>query len=637
MLNHFRSFSGSIVTKILMLLLIASFGMWGIGDMLGSSASNATLAKIGSQSISVDSFQRELAVENDRVRRQLGANYSEELIKRLNVPQFVIRRMVQEALLRQEAERMGFIPDDTTVAFEIRKTPAFLNGSGVFDRARFETALRNQSVSEKTYVERTRMQLATDKLLDALLVDMPIDDKLLATLQAAYDQGRTIALFKLSADSLNAGSPPTDDDLKNFQKLHAEAFTIPEYRTVSFVRFSADDAKATKKAFTEEALNEYYHAHEDQFHTPEKREVEQLLYSNEEKAKEAYEQVKTGKPFADIAQAIEPLNRNALSLGFIDRKGMLDSAADTVFRLKAGGFTEPVKSPFGWHIFRVATIQPEGVEPLEKVRAQVEAGLRLAMEETVLTDKINQIEDALAGGSTLKEAAAAVGLPVEQAGSFDKEGKTPQGAMNTAIPKLDKFIDVAFKTEEKTESSVTSSRGGIYYVLRVDALAPEKLRPFAEAKADIIKAYKRYQGDKAVADAAGKIEAELGKHKKAADIIAEHKLHGIASGSISRGSKTLGETHLPPSFIAKIFSADIGELTPPMRDRDGNFLLAHITGTAPRTGGESDVKLSKNEMVQQMQEEMMMQYLQHLETLYPVDIHQETLDQLTQEPGNAPR
>ena len=176
MLNSFRSFSGSIVTKILLVLLIASFAMWGIGDMLGGSTSGKALAKIGTQSISVEQYRRELAEESERVRRQLGASYSEELLRRLNVPQFVLRRMVQEALLQQEALRMGFIPDDTTVALEIRKTPAFINHSGVFDKARFESTLRNQGVSEKTYVENLRMQLATDKLLDVLAIDLPVSD-----------------------------------------------------------------------------------------------------------------------------------------------------------------------------------------------------------------------------------------------------------------------------------------------------------------------------------------------------------------------------------------------------------------------------------------------------------------------------
>lgn len=637
MLNSFRAFSNNFITRILLVLLIASFALWGIGDMLGRPSSNHTLAKIGSQSISAEDYRRELAIEGERIRRQLGANYSEELLRRLNVPQFVLRRMVQESLLQQEALRMGFIPDDTTVALEIRKNPAFLDHSSMFDKARFESALRNQGVSEKTYVERLRMQIATDKLLDALSIDLPIDDSLLSALQTAYNQGRNIALYQLSPDHFPTTATPTDAELETFQKMHAEQFTTPELRSVSFVRFSASDNKTAGNRITEETLRAYYKDHEEQFRTAEKREIEQLLYDSEDKAKTAYELVKQGKKFAEVAAIEAPLNRTSLSLGVIDKKGLAPNIADQVFSLKAGDVTKPLQSPFGWHIFRVISIESAGLQPLEKVRGNIEASLKKEAEESTLNDIINQMEDALAGGSSLADAAKSMGLSLEQAGTFDKRGNTPEGTANKALPDLDKFVDVAFKTEEKTESSTIASHGGIYYVLYVDKLLPEKLRSFSEAKNDISQAYRAYQANQAVADAASSIEEEMRKGKKTSEILAAHALSAVANGAVFRHSKTLGNVFLPPSFIEQIFASGSGALTAPVRDKDGGYLLAHITGIVAQPAGSEGTKLSKKDIAQQMQEEMMMQYLQHLETLYSVDIRQNMLDQLTQEPRDVPR
>jgi len=639
MLNSFRSFSGSITTKILLILLIASFAMWGVGDMLSGSNRSHTLAKVGGHNITVDSYRKALAEESERVRRQLGANYSEELLKRLNVPQFVLRRMVQEALLRQEAERMGFIPDDTTVALEIRKMPVFLNQSGVFDKARFENALRTQGATEKTYVENLRMQLATDKLLDTLSIDFPIDEAMLKNLQSAYNQGRTVTLYKLSAATLPAAPAPAEEALVAFHRDHAEQFTAPQYRTVSFARFTANDDKDVAKPISEDALLSYYNTHEDQFRTTEKRDVEQLLYGTEEKAREAYALVKLGKKFSEIADSTSPLNHKSLALGLVDKKSLPESAADHVFRLKAGGFTEPLKSPFGWHIFRVATIEPEGLQPLEKVRGTIEAQLKQEAHESALTDKMNQMEDALASGSTLKEASASMGIHIEDAGTFDKDGNTPQGTPNKAIPELDKFLDIAFKTEEKTESSVVTSKNGVYYILRVESITPEKLRPFASVKSEVAKAYAQFQANKQIAELASAIDEELSKGKAAKDIVSAHKLSVAATGAVHRDSKSLGEQFLLPSFTAQIFSSDIGALTNPSRDKDGDFMLAHISGTAPARApaSEADLKLRKKETTQAMQEEMMMQYLRYLETQYPVDIRQDMFSQLTQDTGDAPR
>lgn len=632
MLNQFRDFSGSIVTKLLLVLLIASFAMWGIGDMLGKGVGHSWIAKVGNHTIKVDNYRREFAIESDNIRRQLGANYSQELLKRMNVPEFVLRRMVQEALLRQEAERMGFIPDDTTVALEIRKNQAFMNHSGVFDKARFESMLRNQGMSEKTYVEKLRMQLATDKLLDALVVDLPISDTMLSSLQAAYNQGRTVTIYKLTGNATT--KTPSNEELARFHKEHAEQFTQPEYRTVSYIRFSAKDAEV-KANLSEEAARSYYNTHADQFRTPEKREIEQLLYSDEEQAKEAYNQVKIGKKFSEVAAAIEPLNKGSLSLGAVDQKTMLEDAADEVFRLKTGGVTAPVKSPFGWHIFRVVAIEPEGTQSFEKVRPQIEQQLKQEAAENALTDKINQVEDALAGGSTLKEAASSLGLKVEQAGTFDAKGNTPQGAENTSIPKLDKFVDVAFRTSENTESSVITSRDGMYYVLRVDAITQEKLRPLADIKQEVLKAYAIAEQERASADLASMIEKELAAKKTAKEIITSHNLSATTSGTVGRNSKNVDSMNLPPALVNAIFVSDVGSVTPPVRDKNGDYILAQVTGIA--ANGGSDKTVSAKDLKQQMQDELMVQYLRSLESRYPVEIDESVLNQLLQDNSDAAR
>jgi len=639
MLNSFRSSSNSLVTKILVLLmlglLIASFALWGIGDVLTGSGGGHTLAKIGPEKITVDQYRRELAIETDQVRRQLGASYSPELLKRLNVPQYVLQKMTQKSLLNQEAKRIGFIPDDTTVALEIRKNLSFLNNSGVFDKARFENALRTQGMSEKTYVENLRMQLAADKLLGALEIEPPIDDAMLGSLQAAFNQGRNITLYKLSASSLPAAKTPTEDELTAFHREHAEQFTAPEMRSVSFVRFSA---KESAKPISNEAVQAYYDAHQDLFQVGEKREVEQLLYSSEEKAKEAEAQLKAGKKFSAVAKAIEPLNPKSLSLGSVEKKSIHESAAAQVFALKLDGITPPIKTPFGWNIFHVTRIDAPGMLPLDKARPAIEAALREESHESDLTDKMNQMEDALAGGSTLKEAATAMGLNFEEVSSFDKQGNGPDGKPNKQIPDLDKFIDVTFKTDEKTESSVITSKGGVYYVLRVETLSPEKLRPLAEVKSEVVKAFNEYETSRHVADLASKIDEELAKKMPAQDIIANHKLTPAATGAIYRDSKALGSAVLIPSFVTSVFSSELGTLTSPSRDKNGDYYLAQVSSVAPAIATETqDNKARKTELTQSMQEEMMMQYLRYLQIRFPVTVHQDTLEQIIQSASDASR
>src|SRR4051812_2066243 len=99
MLNSFRSMAHSWVAKILMLLLILSFGLWGIGDMLRSGGSAMEVAKVGGTAITGIELQRALRVETENVRRMLGDHDSPEIHKTLNLPQRALQKLINRKLI----------------------------------------------------------------------------------------------------------------------------------------------------------------------------------------------------------------------------------------------------------------------------------------------------------------------------------------------------------------------------------------------------------------------------------------------------------------------------------------------------------------------------------------------------------
>ena len=80
MLDGFRKIGNSLVGRLLTVLLfgmlIFSFGIWGIGDMIRNFNANA-IAKIGTQEIGVLEFraayQNEIQSISNRIRRNLSS------------------------------------------------------------------------------------------------------------------------------------------------------------------------------------------------------------------------------------------------------------------------------------------------------------------------------------------------------------------------------------------------------------------------------------------------------------------------------------------------------------------------------------------------------------------------------------
>ncbi|MDO8753471.1 MAG: SurA N-terminal domain-containing protein [Anaerolineales bacterium] len=85
--------------------------------------------------------------------------------------------------------------------------------------------------------------------------------------------------------------------------------------------------------------------------TVEQIHVRQILTYNEEDARAALEELKTGADFDELAALYDPITLG--ELGWLPRGYLLDASADeAVFALQAGKYTEIIATNAGYHIFK---------------------------------------------------------------------------------------------------------------------------------------------------------------------------------------------------------------------------------------------------------------------------------------------
>ena len=81
-----------------------------------------------------------------------------------------------------------------------------------------------------------------------------------------------------------------------------------------------------------------------------------ILVKTEEEAKKIYDEIKDGKSFAEIAQAVSlcPSGQNGGDLGFFGKGVMVKSFEDAAFALEnIGEVSQPVQTQFGWHLIQL--------------------------------------------------------------------------------------------------------------------------------------------------------------------------------------------------------------------------------------------------------------------------------------------
>jgi len=131
-----------------------------------------------------------------------------------------------------------------------------------------------------------------------------------------------------------------------------------------------------------------------------------ILVDTEEEAKEVAERLKKGEDFATLAEEkSKDTNAKGGDLGFFSRGQMPTPVEETAFALEVGQISDPVQTPFGWHIIKVEEKRDQALPSFDEVKEaiiaqlvaqkaqQVVTGLRDAAEIEIVDPKIKRAMD----------------------------------------------------------------------------------------------------------------------------------------------------------------------------------------------------------------------------------------------------
>jgi peptidyl-prolyl cis-trans isomerase C len=114
-------------------------------------------------------------------------------------------------------------------------------------------------------------------------------------------------------------------------------------------------------------VRKYYQDHPQQFERPEQVRVRQIVVSTEAEAQQVLEQLQGNPDFAAVARerSTAPEAEHGGDLGYFSR-GDMPAEFNVVFSLPKGGVSGVVKSPYGFHIFKLENKRPAGSLGLEE-------------------------------------------------------------------------------------------------------------------------------------------------------------------------------------------------------------------------------------------------------------------------------
>ena len=106
MLDVLRRGASTWISKLLLGLLIVSFGVWGIADVFRGFGSN-TAYHVGSHEIGVMELDQNYQRELQQVSRRIGRPFNKDEALKTGLSQQILSKVVTEATIAEAARLQG--------------------------------------------------------------------------------------------------------------------------------------------------------------------------------------------------------------------------------------------------------------------------------------------------------------------------------------------------------------------------------------------------------------------------------------------------------------------------------------------------------------------------------------------------
>ena len=175
---------------------------------------------------------------------------------------------------------------------------------------------------------------------------------------------------------------------------------------------------------TDAEIEEYYNENKERFAQPETRDLLVVLNPKKEKADAARKAIESGQPWAKVAKQYSTDDASKSQGGKLPNvtKGQQEKAFDTaIFDAKKGEVTGPVKTQFGYYVFRVTKVTPEKQQSLAQVEETIRNLLTSEQQQKALNDFVKDFQEGYK-----EKTQCAEGYVIEQCENAPKPKSSTQ-------------------------------------------------------------------------------------------------------------------------------------------------------------------------------------------------------------------
>ncbi len=458
MLGLMRKHATSWLIKVFLFAIVIVFIFWGGYSYTERRASR--VAVVNDSYIGIQEYRNAYNNLLDQMRRQLGNQFSSDILETLNLKEQALNQLINRRLLLEEARWMKLDISREELQRAIRSYPAFQT-NGKFDPQRYYLILRQNRLTPQDFEANQHEDLLMNKVQSFISRGAKVlDTEVLSYFHHTQDK-INLVYVEIDPKKLTEEVELDEEAIKSYFEQNRETYRIGSKRSIIYVRFSPGDfVEEVQVADTE--IEDYYRLHQEDYQEPERVRARHILFriSPEakmtdikpvlQKAKKVLELAQNGDDFDALARKYsdDSTASNGGDLGFFTRADMVKPFADAAFSMQEGEISDLVRTRFGLHIIKVEDIEEESTLLLAEVKETIRQSLKKERAGEIARQRAEAFIDETRALDDLRRAAAAKELEVHESGLF---------TATEAIPQLGRHLEVnevVFSLQPREVSSV---------------------------------------------------------------------------------------------------------------------------------------------------------------------------------------
>ncbi|MBL4603292.1 MAG: SurA N-terminal domain-containing protein [Emcibacteraceae bacterium] len=636
MFDFFRKGMGSMLAGALLVILIFSFALWGIGDPL-SSLGSGEIAEVGEEKITPN----ELAISFDNEFRQFQQSAGDAVTKQIAVQiglgNRAVTNLIQTKAYDVETANLGLRASNDDLRQYIEGIPLFQDGTGEFNRSFFDQYVNSQGFSNRDFEDILRDEMARNQLIQSLINNISAPEITATTLTKFSSEQRTSEILAIPASAMTGIGEVNDEILKTYYDENSENYMAPEYRDISYFEISANDIAEKINISEEEALAAYETRIND-FTKEEERGFIQMLLDDQDAADIAYSELQNGKTFEEVIMDKTGDSAEDSTFGAQSRTDFSElygeEAADLLFSAALNDYTSTIETGFGVYIFKLSAINAGSSEAYEDVKEKIISDLKIDRAIDALFDIRNVIDDELAAGAPIDSIADVIETTLKTVSNVSIEGMTPDGTASSELPLIVEFLDYSFQNQVGMELKLYEGISNKFYMLSVDNVLDSTLRDFVEVKTQVNTDWENSRRATLASEFATKITEEYSADENTEKTLADFQgmLPQLTVNEVTVG-RSNQNNDVSSNIHRSIFSREVGTIEMIQASNGDGYVLIRIKSREFATDiEETAVNNTKIQIRSSYQNDLMGVYIAHLYDALPVILNnvniQATLDQI---------